>query len=101
MKATDVLKKDNLLISFIKEHRGRENPASAKEIVQYMRNSGYSMSKTSVNPTLRKLMYERNLPICFISTHGCTIGHPVNLIFYTLLRISRKELTDCRHIWII
>ena len=61
---------ENFLFEFIKFHRGRNNCVSAKEILQYLSESGNEIPPKSLYPIIHKLMYEKNVPICYVSMKG-------------------------------
>lgn len=71
MKATKRKQdRDILLIHFLLEHKGRDNCVSSKSICDFLKNKGYEMKPTSLFPSIHRIMYEKNLPICYISMRG-------------------------------
>ena len=71
MKATNYKQdRDILLIHFLLEHKGRNNVVSSKAICEFLERKGYKMKPTSLFPNIHRIMYECNLPICYISMKG-------------------------------
>ena len=62
--------RDNLLVHYIREHKGKANIVSAKEISNYLKANGYNVKARYVNTVIVKLMYERSLPICSLNSKG-------------------------------
>ena len=62
--------RDNILVEFILEHKGRENVVSTDKIVEYLATKGYEMKPQTVRVTLAGLIMERHLPICSLNAHG-------------------------------
>ena len=91
MKATQVLKRDNLLVEFIKAHKGRNQAVSTKEITEYLGSKGYKTPITSLLPIIRKIMYERNLPICFVSMGGVLLGREQSRYYTRYQRLANTH----------
>ena len=70
MKMSEVLKRDNLLVEFLREHKGGRSCVSSAEIAKYLNDKGYATKKQTVPSIIRKLMYERTLPICHKNSTG-------------------------------
>ena len=70
MNGTKAQKRDDLLVEFIMQHRGRNNCVSSKTICEFLGDRGYKTPPTSLYPMIHRLMYERNLPICYVSMKG-------------------------------
>lgn len=70
MTPAQILKRDNLLVDFICNHKGRENVVSAKEICSYLNSKGYEARPSSIGRAIRKVMLERHLPICSENAKG-------------------------------
>lgn len=70
MTRAQTLKRDNLLVEFVKKHKGKDNCVSSKEIAEYLQENGYSLKSCSVNMVVRKLIFERCLPICSKNSKG-------------------------------
>ena len=66
--------RDNLLVEFINQNKGRNNCVSSKSILQFLSDNGYKLSPTSLYPIIHKLMCDRNLPICYVSMRGYYIA---------------------------
>lgn len=69
-KAFDVFKRDSVLLEFMKKHKGEANIVSSKQISDYMNENGYSTSSAIVHSLIKRIMYERNAPICYTNTKG-------------------------------
>ena len=70
MKAIDVIKRDNLLVSFLLQHRGGENCVSSQSIRAFLTENGYPTSSDHIHIIIRKIMFERTLPICHVNGKG-------------------------------
>ena len=71
MKAIDTtFKRDNLLVSFLLQHRGRENCVSSKKISRYLNENGCPTHSDAVHVIIRRIMFERTLPICHVNGKG-------------------------------
>ena len=67
-KYVEVFKRDNLLLEFLKAHKGKANIVASKEISKFLEDNGYKTS--NVGSVISKIMYERNAPICFYNGKG-------------------------------
>ena len=63
-------KRNDLLVAFISQHRGKENGISAKEILSYLNEHGFSITHDGLRSLITKLKYERTLPICYRRGEG-------------------------------
>lgn len=63
-------KRDNLLVDFLFQHKGKDNIVSAKQICEFLNERGYHANPDAINMTIRKVMYERHLPICSANSKG-------------------------------
>lgn len=70
MKNYDAFKQDSLLLEFMKEHKGEENIVSSKEISKFLSNNGYSTKINIVHSIIKRIIYERNAPICYSNAKG-------------------------------
>lgn len=70
MTQIQVLNRDNLLVDFIFQHKGKDNIVSAKEICEFLNERGYHAKPDAINVTIRKVMFERRLPICSANSKG-------------------------------
>lgn len=70
MKQIEVFKRDNALVEFLAQHKGKGNYATTQEISDYLNSKGYAQKKGSINMLIRKVMFERHLPICSINSTG-------------------------------
>lgn len=68
--AIQALKRDNLLVDFLFEHKGIQNIVSAKAICEFLNERGYHASLGSIHQVIRKVMFERHLPICSVNSKG-------------------------------
>ena len=95
MKRNIAEQRDNVLVDFLKQHKGRHNIVSSDTVVEFLNDAGFSLTRTSVTPTMRKLMYERNLPVCFVSTEGYYWGE-TNEEFLGSIADIEKKIEGCR-----
>ena len=66
MKRFEQIKRDNLLVDFILEHKGRENAVSRYEIAQFLTEQGYPYKAEAVHGLLERIIKQRRLPICSV-----------------------------------
>ena len=70
MKHLDVFKRDSVLLEFMKQHKGEENRVTSHEIQKFLNEKGYSIKTETVHTIIRRIMYERNAPICHLNAKG-------------------------------
>lgn len=70
MTQIQALKRDNLLVDFLCQHKGKDNIVSAKEICEFLNERGYRAKPDSINTIIRKVMFDRRLPICSANSKG-------------------------------
>lgn len=70
MNQREVMKRDNVLVAFLAEHRGAGNLVSTSQICGHLNECGYKTQKDHIHSLIRKLMFERTLPICSINSKG-------------------------------
>jgi hypothetical protein len=63
-------KRDNILVALLKEHKGAEQIISSKEIAKYLNSKGWATKIGCVHSLVKKVMYERTLPICSDNAKG-------------------------------
>lgn len=98
MKKALVEKRYNLIVGFIKAHRGAENAVGNKEINAFLEDHGLAMKPRSIGKTLNKLMYDRWLPICFINGKGYYWASSKAEIERTINDLSSRVSELLRHI---
>lgn len=64
MKRTETVKRDNLLVEYLLEHKGRENAVSRHDIAEYLTANDYEQKASTVHMLIERLIKERHLPIC-------------------------------------
>ena len=64
MKSDRVNIRNDLLVMFLREHRGMENAVSVNEIQKFMAEFGFQVGEKYVAAIITKLKLERKLPIC-------------------------------------
>ena len=69
-KAFDVFKRDTILLTFLKTRRGESSIVSSKEISEFLNKNGYPTNPNIVHSIVRRIMYERNAPICHFNARG-------------------------------
>lgn len=70
MTAIQIFKRDNLLVDFLFQHKGIQNIVSAKEICEFLSERGYPSKPQCINAVIRRVMFERHLPICSANAKG-------------------------------
>lgn len=70
MKRTETVKRDNLLVEYLLEHKGRENSVSRYDIAEYLTANGYEQKSHTVHGLIERIINERHLPICSINGKG-------------------------------
>ena len=70
MKRTEAVKRDNLLVDYLLEHKGQNNAVSATEIVEYLTANNFPTAVGSIHILITKLKMERHLPICSTIADG-------------------------------
>lgn len=70
MTQYETFKRDNLLVDFLFEHKGIQNIVSAKAICEFLNERGYHASLGSIHQIIRRVMFERRLPICSVNSKG-------------------------------
>ena len=70
MKRTETVKRDNLLVEYLLEHKGRENAVSRHDIAEYLTANGYPKKPDTAHGIIERLIRERHLPICSINGKG-------------------------------
>lgn len=70
MKHNESFRRDNLLVGFLREHKGPNNAVSTVDIKKYLADRGYPTSRDNIRQRIHKLVFERSLPICSLSSKG-------------------------------
>ena len=70
MKRTETVKRDNLLVEYLLEHKGRENAVSRYNIAEFLTDNGYEQKASTVHIIISSILKERHLPICSINGKG-------------------------------
>ncbi len=70
MKYNQLLRRDNALIGYIREHKGKNNAVSNKQLAQYLSDQGYSTKSEAIHGLISKIINERGLPICSLNANG-------------------------------
>ena len=70
MKRTETVKRDNLLVEYLLEHKGREKAVSRHDIAEYLTENGYEQKASTVHIIISSILKERHLPICSINGNG-------------------------------
>jgi len=66
----NVFKRDTLMLDFLKTRKGKQNIVSAKEIAEFLNSKGGSVKPKAVNNFVKRIMYNRNAPICHSNAKG-------------------------------
>lgn len=67
---TQMIKRDNALVQFIGEHKGLRNAVSSKDIEKHLNVRGFETKSACVNSLVKRIMFERRLPICSSNRKG-------------------------------
>ena len=70
MTLYEVFKRDNILVEFLYNHKGKENIVAKKEIAKHLEERGYKTKVSTINMKIRKLIFERKIPLCSINSKG-------------------------------
>ena len=70
MKRTETVKRDNLLVEYLLEHKGRENAVSRYDIANYLEEKGYTKNAETVHGLIERIIKQRHLPICSVNGKG-------------------------------
>lgn len=97
-KSHITFKRDNLLVEFIREHKGRSQAVSSKEIAKYLSSKGYETTPWAVNTCVKHVMYDRHLPICFVNAKGYYWSVSKDEIQKTIADLSGRIEELQRHI---
>lgn len=69
-KSNQTLKRDNLVLDFIRSHKGVMNCVSRNAIASFLSENGFEGSADSIHGIVLKLIRKRNVPICSVNTKG-------------------------------
>ena len=96
MNKVETLKRDNLIVKIIKNHKGIKNGIKSNEIARYLSEHGYDTKATSIHIIITKLIEERDLPIVSSSSFGYCWGtcREDFLIAITELQSKIVELSE-------
>lgn len=64
------VKRDNILVEYLYNHKGAENAASKHDIASYLEAQGYKQNIGTVAGLIHRITKERYLPICSINSNG-------------------------------
>lgn len=62
--------RDNVLVEFLRGHRGEGSCVSSRQIVEFLGSKGYSITQNAVHNIIMRIKYSRNLPICSRNAKG-------------------------------
>lgn len=63
-------KRDNCLVDIIYSHKGKENAISTRELLRALEECGYKTKLDCIHTLVKKVMFERHLPICAMTHKG-------------------------------
>ena len=66
----ETYQRDDEIVRILNAHRGRRNAIGANEIRKCLRLKGYSVQSHTVRTRIKKIMYERHMPVCFDNSKG-------------------------------
>lgn len=64
------LRRDNLLVDILFQHKGKENAISTKELQRTLSERGYKVQFDCVHSIVKRIVFERHLPICALVHKG-------------------------------
>lgn len=70
MKQAETVKRDNLLVEYLLDHKGRENAVSRYDIAEYLTANGYEQKASTVHLLVATILKKRHLPICSVNGKG-------------------------------
>lgn len=70
MTQKEVVKRDNLVVEFLRQNKGKENCKSSREISQFLIEKGYKIKPENMGFLLTRIINERLLPICSLNGKG-------------------------------
>ena len=62
--------RDNLVVDIIFQHKGKENAIPMKELAFILTEKGYKTSVDIVHSIVKRVMFDRHLPICSLTCCG-------------------------------
>ena len=98
MKIIDCIKRDNLLVDFLLEHKGAENAVSSREISKYLTAVGFPIKAQSVHSAVSNLIDERRLPICSLNCKGYYWGRTKDDIMECISHLQSRVESLEEHI---
>lgn len=98
-KSQHVQERNDLIVEFLMQHKGRTNVVSGKEIRRFLKNKGYTVATYSLTVYIRDLMYERNLPICYVPSRGYYIGVTNEDIELVIVDLNKRIQGELKHIY--
>lgn len=84
-------KRDNLLLEFLKAHKGIENIVSRSEIADYLTSYGWTTRADYINGLVKKVMYQFNAPICYQNGNGYYWAKTRNEIEQTVADMESRQ----------
>lgn len=64
------VRRDNILVEYLCNHKGAENAASKHDIASYLEAQGYQQNTKCVGELIGRIAKQRHLPICSINGKG-------------------------------
>lgn len=66
----ETFERDNLIVSIIFQHKGKENAIPMKELATILNENGYIGLEKSIHSIVKNIIFERYLPICSLVGYG-------------------------------
>lgn len=101
MTQKEIMKRDNILINYLIENKGRENCKSSKEISVFLTEQGYPTTVANVSSIVMKIINERFSPICSLNTKGYYWAKDKNDILECLNHLKSRVMALQNHIAIL
>jgi hypothetical protein len=69
-KSIDIIKRDNLIVELLLDHKGKENALSRYTLAKCLTDNGYATKPQTVHSVVSRVIKERHLPICSLNGKG-------------------------------
>ena len=86
----ETFKRDNQLVDIIFQHKGKENAIGTKELACALNERGYSVSPDIIHGIVKKVIFERHLPICAVVHCGYYWGTSKQDIQFAIDELQEK-----------
>lgn len=91
MKRENKVKRDNLLVGYISTHIGEDNSANYNEIIQYLRQYGFTLTHDNLRKLITKIKLERCLPIIYKRGKGYFLANNKQELLNTIKDLKSMQ----------